>query len=114
MYSTFDIPPDFEGQCTRRKQDGTRLYNTYYQWVSIFLGSQAVIFYIPRCIWLMLEGGLMSYIVKGKKESNLCCILCNRKNSLKDKITFEYLMRTLKLRLIMTKFYYRVCFEKIS
>ena len=67
MYSTFDIPPDFEGVCTRRNTDGTRLYNTYYQWVSIFLGTQAVLFYIPRCIWLMLEGGLMSYIVKGER-----------------------------------------------
>ena len=66
MYSSFDIPPDFEGICTRRETDGTRLYNSYYQWVSIFLGSQAVLFYIPRCIWLMLEGGLMSYIVKGR------------------------------------------------
>lgn len=67
MYSSFDIPPDFEGICTRREHDGSRLYNSYYQWVSIFLGSQAVLFYIPRCIWLMLEGGLMSYIVKGKQ-----------------------------------------------
>ncbi|XP_059095142.1 innexin inx2-like isoform X1 [Tigriopus californicus] len=65
MYSSFDIPPNFEGICTRREHDGSRLYNSYYQWVSIFLGSQAVLFYIPRCIWLMLEGGLMSYIVKG-------------------------------------------------
>ena len=26
---------------------------------------QAVIFYIPRCIWLSMEGGLMSFLVKG-------------------------------------------------
>jgi len=65
MYSTFDIPPDFKGSCTRRSFDSTNLYNTYYQWVSIFLMIQAVIFYIPRCIWLSMEGGLMSFLVKG-------------------------------------------------
>ncbi len=60
------MPKTFTGQCQRKKFDSTYLYNTYYQWVSIFLAAQAVLFYIPRCIWLMLEGGLMSYIVKGK------------------------------------------------
>ena len=66
MYSSFDIPPAFTGPCNRKKYDGTHLYNTYYQWVSIFLGFLAVLYYIPRCIWLMLEGGLMAYIVKGE------------------------------------------------
>lgn len=65
MYSSFDMPAGFTGPCTRKRYDSTYLYNTYYQWVSVFLATQAVIFYIPRCIWLMLEGGLMSYIVKG-------------------------------------------------
>ena len=65
MYSSFDIPPDFTGPCTRRRYDGTKLYNTYYQWVSIFLGALSILFYIPRCIWMVLEGNLMAYIVKG-------------------------------------------------
>ena len=65
MYSSFDIPPDFTGPCTRRRYDGTKLYNTYYQWVSIFLGTLSILFYIPRCIWMVLEGNLMAYIVKG-------------------------------------------------
>ena len=64
--SSFDIPPDFEGVCTRRQHDGTRLYNSYYQWIPIFLAIQAGMFYIPRCVWLICEGGLMAYIVKGK------------------------------------------------
>lgn len=65
MYSTFDIPEDFMGSCSRKSFDSTNLYNTYYQWVSIFLMVQAIVFYIPRCIWLSMEGGLMNFLVKG-------------------------------------------------
>jgi len=65
MYSTFDIPEDFMGSCSRKSFDSTNLYNTYYQWVSIFLMVQAIVFYIPRCIWLSMEGNLMTFLVKG-------------------------------------------------
>jgi len=72
MYSSFDIPDTFNFPCTRKKDNSgvpvTHLYNTYYQWVSIFLAVQAGLFYIPRCIWLIIEGGLMSYMVKGKTK----------------------------------------------
>ena len=40
MYSTFNIPPNFKGSCAKREHDGATLYNTYYQWVSIFLVIQ--------------------------------------------------------------------------
>lgn len=69
MYSSFDMPETFQFPCARKKYDGTYLYNTYYQWVSIFLAFNAGLFYIPRCIWLIIEGGLMSYMVKGKKTT---------------------------------------------
>ena len=39
------------------------LYNL--QWVSIFLVIAAISFYIPRAIWLMVEGGLMKFLAKG-------------------------------------------------
>ena len=69
MYSSFDVPPTFNFPCTRKADyEGTYLYNTYYQWVSIFLAFSAGLFYIPRCIWLIIEGGLMSYMVKGKHK----------------------------------------------
>ena len=70
MYSSFDVPNTFNFPCTRKNYEGTYLYNTYYQWVSIFLAVQAGLFYIPRCIWLVIENGLMSYIVKGKAKFN--------------------------------------------
>ena len=72
MYSSFDMPPTFRFPCARKTpNDGTYLYNTYYQWVPVFLAFQAGVFYIPRCIWLIMEGGLMAYIVKGKMFYNL-------------------------------------------
>ena len=40
MYSTFNIPPTFEGNCYKREHDGNTLYNSYYQWVAIFLVIQ--------------------------------------------------------------------------
>ena len=52
------------GNCAKREPDGATLYNTYYQWVAIFLVVQACLFYIPRVAWLRLEGGLMKFLVK--------------------------------------------------
>ena len=62
MYSTFNIPRDFKGQCYRKNQSDNAVYNSYYQWVSIFLVCQAFLFYMPRVIWLMSEGGKSQYI----------------------------------------------------
>ena len=41
------------------------IYNSYYQWVSVFLIVLAVYFYLPRCLWLMMEGGLIKFFGKG-------------------------------------------------
>jgi len=65
MYSTFNIPRDFQGQCARKNQSNNPMYNSYYQWVSLFLIFQAFLFYFPRIIWLMSEGGLMKFLGKG-------------------------------------------------
>ena len=67
MYSSFDIPPEFEGSCARHGQDkqfGGDVFNSFYQWVSLCLVSQAVIFYFPRALWVSLEGGLMKHLAK--------------------------------------------------
>ena len=41
------------------------VYNSYYQWVPMYLIFLAVIFYLPRLAWMMMEGGLMKYFGKG-------------------------------------------------
>ena len=41
------------------------IYNSYYQWVSIFLFAIAVLFYAPRGLWVTMEGGLMKHFCKG-------------------------------------------------
>ena len=37
------------------------VYNSYYQWVPLYLFLTAVVFHIPRVFWLYFEGGLMKY-----------------------------------------------------
>ena len=68
MYSTMNIPPAFKGSCAKKEHDGATLYNSYYQFVSIFLVLQAGLFYAPRYMWLMLEGGLMKFLARGARE----------------------------------------------
>jgi len=65
MYGHLNLPHDYMGHCTRRNPDPTILYNTYYQWISIFLLAMAILFYVPRMIWLTMEGGLMAFLCTG-------------------------------------------------
>jgi len=68
MYSTFNIPREYKGACSAGDQGAaleTIVYNSYYQWVPLYLIFMAVIFYLPRCLWLMWEGGLMKFFGKG-------------------------------------------------
>jgi len=65
MYSEFLVPDNYLGYCTSDAHAGTSLYNSYYLWVSFFLIVQAILFYIPRCIWLGMEGGMMEFLVTG-------------------------------------------------
>lgn len=67
MYAGFKVPPEYQGPCSGRDQSDYEgiIYNSYYQWVSIFLISLAVFFYLPRLLWLVMEGGLMKFFGKG-------------------------------------------------
>lgn len=39
------------------KDDDEQIKHTYYQWVCFVLLGQAVMFYIPRYLWKIWEGG---------------------------------------------------------
>ncbi|XP_051167414.1 innexin inx2-like [Leptopilina boulardi] len=36
----------------------------YYKWVCLFLGLQALMFYIPRALWIVWERNIMSFLAK--------------------------------------------------
>jgi len=98
MYSSWSIPAKYKGVCSANgeltglsvdewnKARTTIVYNSYYQWVPLYLVTLAIVFYIPRLIWLMLEGGLMKFFGNGtttrtiedqeEKEQSLVKFFC--------------------------------------
>ena len=92
MYSEFHVPDTYvvstsvshvlrislnhcQGYCNSDAHVNTMLYNSYYQWVPVFFIVQAILFYIPRCIWLSTEGGMMAFLVTGCTGTELSCEL---------------------------------------
>ena len=70
MYSSLRIPREFRGACSSGDSGevDTRssiVYNTYYQWVPLYLIFIAFLFYLPRMFWLSMEGGIMKFLCKG-------------------------------------------------
>ena len=77
MYSTWNIPQTYKGACSAGMEFGgitlkewqehsvTIVYNSYYQWVPLYLIILAFLFYLPRMCWLIMEGGLMEFFGKG-------------------------------------------------
>ena len=63
MYAHFKIPMEYQGPCSGKDQENIEgpVYNSYYQWVPIFLMFTAFMFYIPRCMWLTMEGNFLSF-----------------------------------------------------
>ena len=71
MYATFHVPAEYRGECTAEsdfENEGT-IYNTYYQWIPIYLNLCAMWFLVPKLLWTKLEGGVMKFISKSTDES---------------------------------------------
>ncbi|GAB6024554.1 hypothetical protein CHUAL_009707 [Chamberlinius hualienensis] len=49
----------------KRLPEDQVIYHAYYQWVCFYLILQGCMFYIPRAIWRLKEGGNISKIVLG-------------------------------------------------
>lgn len=45
------------------KEDEEVTYHSYYQWVTLFVYFQAILFYIPRYLWKVFEGGKIKMLV---------------------------------------------------
>ena len=45
-----------------------RVYHKYYQWVCFVLFLQAIMFYFPRYLWKMWEGGRIRSIMVGLEQ----------------------------------------------
>lgn len=65
-------------------------YHKYYQWVCFVLFLQAMLFYIPRWAWKILENGKMESITR-----DLDLIICaDEKKSLKKKLIIDYIVNS--------------------
>jgi len=82
IMSTFTLPRHWEDQAAINghyihpgvgpdAEDEDKQYHAYYQWVPLFLGFQAVMFYAPHWIWKQLEGGRLKNIIAGLNNSSL-------------------------------------------
>lgn len=100
IHSTFSIPDAFNKKVgvevphpgvDKYKRGEDRVYHAYYQWVCFMLFFQAGLFYIPRYIWKVAEGGKMKTLILGLDNP----VMDEDSKTIKNKLLIEYLMSTL-------------------
>ena len=64
MYAHFQIPKEYIGPCSGKDQESIEgpIYNSYYQWIPIYLMFLAILFYLPRMLWMVMEGNIFMKI----------------------------------------------------
>merc|ERR1712212_331922 len=59
------------GIATSDPSKNYKVYHAYYQWVGFILFFQAILFYLPRYVWKIVEGGRVKFCINGMKEPEL-------------------------------------------
>lgn len=72
---------------SQNTQGKERVYHSYYQWVCFMLFFQAALFYVPRYIWKVSEGGKMKALNLGLDNP----IISEGSKNEKKKLLSEYL-----------------------
>lgn len=83
-----DVP--YPGIGNSRNMMEERKHYAYYQWVCFVLFFQAILFYVPRFLWKMWEGGLLDTITMGM---HIGVIKEDAKNA-KKSVLLDYMTRT--------------------
>ncbi|KAH7948272.1 hypothetical protein HPB52_020024 [Rhipicephalus sanguineus] len=71
----------------KSKRGEKRVYHAYYQWVCFVLFVQAVLFYVPRYFWKVVEGGRIKNLIMGLNNP----ILPEEAKKISRKLLGEYL-----------------------
>jgi hypothetical protein len=110
MYHDFDVGPAYKGPCFNIEKSivdpgmdiydpaiaiatiadnpdiPAIIYNSFYQWTSLFIIFLAILLYVPRGIWLQIEGGLMKILANGRTTQ-----LIEKEEDEKEKIIKVYI-----------------------
>lgn len=100
IHSTYSMPEAFyekkigvevpyPGVANSQGRIQDRKYYAYYQWVCFVLFFQALLFYVPRYLWRMWEGGLLHTIILGMHVG----VLSESEKTNKKKVLLDYLVR---------------------
>lgn len=76
-------------------EEGKKYY-TYYQWVVFVLFLQAMLCYLPKWLWDMWEGNLLSTIVLGLNYG----MINEEEKETKKKTLVDYMLKHIKVGLI--------------
>jgi hypothetical protein len=85
-----------------------RVYHKYYQWVCFVLFLQAIMFYIPRYLWKLWEGGRLRSLVLGLN----CPIMQEKEKSEQLQLLVQYLKANWRYH--NTYFFYFVICEVLN
>ncbi|GFQ72678.1 innexin inx2 [Trichonephila clavata] len=100
IHTTFSLPQSWEKKIgdevpypgvDKYTPGEKRVYHAYYQWVCFVLFLQALLFYLPRYFWKVMEGGRVKNLILNLNSP----ILSDEAKATNRKILVDYLLRNL-------------------